>query len=67
LLKVSAKSAELTTEIKGSKTRSWHDTTVKAIVGKIAGEHGLGTAIDAQVGARRSSISTSTPKATWLS
>lgn len=51
LLKVSAKSAELTTEIKGHKTRSWHDTTVKAIVAKIAGEHGLGNSIDAKVGA----------------
>jgi len=52
-LTVSAKSAELTSEIKASKVRSWHDTTVGAIVRKIAGEHGLGAVIDKAVGARK--------------
>jgi uncharacterized protein len=51
VLTVSAKSAELTTEIKGAKTRSWHDTTIGGIVGKIAGEHGLGSAVDKGIGA----------------
>lgn len=53
VLRVSAKAAELTTAIKGTKTRSWHDKTVKQIVTKIAGEHGLGTAIDQAIGARQ--------------
>jgi hypothetical protein len=52
ILTVSAKSAELTTEIKGHKTRSHHQTTVGAIVRKIAGEHGLGVMIDSEVAAR---------------
>lgn len=51
-LSVSAKSAELTTAIKETKLRSHHDTTVGAIVKKIAGEHGLGVALDADLGAR---------------
>lgn len=53
VLRVSAKSAELTTAIKGTKTRSWHDKTVKQIVSQIAGEHSLGTAIDQEIGARQ--------------
>lgn len=51
-LTVSAKSAELTTEIKGHKTRSHHATTVGDIVRKIAGEHGLGVSVDSKIGAR---------------
>lgn len=46
LLKLSAKSADLTTAIKASKVRSWHDTTVGAIVERVAGEHGLKPVID---------------------
>jgi hypothetical protein len=49
---VSAKAAELTTAIKGQKTRSHHDTTVGAIVRKIAGEHGLGVSIDSSIASR---------------
>lgn len=52
IITLSAASAELTTAIKGQKMRSWHDTTVGAIVQKIAGEHGLGSAVDSEIGAR---------------
>lgn len=47
-----ATAAELTTAIKGQKMRSWHDTTLGAIINKIAGEHSLGVAIDAELAAR---------------
>ena len=50
ILSVSAASAELTTAIKETKTRSWHEKTVGVIVGSIAGENGLGLAIDAEIG-----------------
>ncbi len=46
------RAADLTTEIKARKTRSWHEKTVKQIVETIAGEHRLGSSIDAAVGAR---------------
>lgn len=52
ILTVSAKAAELTTEIKGHKTRSHHATTLGAIVRKIAGEHGLGVTIDSALASR---------------
>lgn len=52
-LTVSAKSAELTTAIKGHKTRSHHDTTLGAIVKKIAGEHGLGVSVDSELASRK--------------
>lgn len=52
VLTVSAKAAELTTEIKGQKTRSWHDTNIGAIVKQIAGEHGLGSAVDSELAGR---------------
>lgn len=52
ILTVSAKAAELTKEIKGKKTRSWNDTTIGAIVQKIAGEHGLDHAIDPALAGR---------------
>lgn len=38
---VSAKAAELTTDIKAGKSRSYHDTTVGEIVKKVAGKHNL--------------------------
>lgn len=52
-LTISAKAAEMTKEIKATKTRSHHDTTVGEIVRKIAGEHGLGVAIDTDLAARK--------------
>lgn len=52
ILTVSAKAAELSGAIKGQKTRSWHDTTVGAIVSKIAGEQGLGVAVDSELASR---------------
>lgn len=51
LVRIAGKSAELTTAIKSPKRRSWHDTTVGAIVEKVAGEHGLKVAIDDETGA----------------
>lgn len=51
-LRLSAKSAELTTAIKASKVRSWHDTTIGDILTKIAGEHALGVAIDPGIARR---------------
>lgn len=51
-LTLSGSSAELTTAIKGQKTRSWHDTTLGVIVRTIAGEHSLGVEIDAELAAR---------------
>lgn len=53
ILTVSAKAAELTTKIKGQKTRSWHDTTLGDIVKKIAGEHSLGVAVDSELSGRK--------------
>lgn len=53
VLRVSAKSAELTSAIKATKTRSHHDTTIGEIVRKIAGEHGLGVSIDEALASRR--------------
>lgn len=52
ILTLSATSAELTTAIKETKSRSWHDTTLGAIVSKIAGEHSVGSAIDGELAAR---------------
>lgn len=51
-LKLSAKSADLTTAIKESKVRSWHDTTVGAIVEKVAGEHNLKPVVDQELAGR---------------
>lgn len=52
VLTLSASSAELTTAIKGQKTRSWHDTTLGAIVRAIAGQHGLGVLIPDELAGR---------------
>ncbi len=52
VIRISAKSAELTTSIKSPKRRSWHDTTVGAIVDTIAGEHALGIAISPELAPR---------------
>jgi phage protein D len=51
ILTISATSAELTSAIKETKTRSYHEKTVASIVEEIAGRHGLETSIDAEVGA----------------
>lgn len=40
-LRVTARAAELTTEIRAAKTRDWDDKTVGEIVQKIAKDHGL--------------------------
>ena len=52
LLSVNAKAAEFSGDIKSTKTRSHHATTVGAIVRKIAAEHGLGAQVDSRIGAR---------------
>lgn len=52
-LSISAKAAEMTKEIKATKTRSFHDTTLGEIVRKIAGEHGLGVSMDSELAARK--------------
>ncbi|AKM11680.1 hypothetical protein AB433_08685 [Croceicoccus naphthovorans] len=52
ILTLTAASAELTTEIKGQKTRSWHDTTLGQIASKIAGEHSLGLSIAPDLASR---------------
>lgn len=52
LISLSAKSAELTTEIKATKTRSHHDTTIGAIVRKVAADHGLTATIDSAIASR---------------
>ena len=53
ILRVNAVAADLTTKIKATKTRSHHDTTLGAIVNKIAGEHGLAVAMDDELAARK--------------
>jgi hypothetical protein len=50
-LSIAASSAELTSAIKETKTKSWHDTTVTSIVQDIAGFHGLSSVVDGEVGA----------------
>ena len=50
-LTVSAKAADLTSDFRAHKIRSHHQMTVKAIVQKIAGEHGLTAVVDAKLGA----------------
>jgi len=52
ILSVNAKAADFTSDIKSTKTRSHHATTVGAIVRKIAAEHGLTAQVDARIGAR---------------
>lgn len=53
VMSVRAVAADFTTAIKAPKTRSHHDTTLGAIVNKIAGEHGLGVAIDGALASRK--------------
>lgn len=50
---VRAVAADLTSEIKATKTRSHHDTTLGDIVRKIAGEHRLAVEIDADLASQR--------------
>lgn len=52
MMRISATAAELTSSIRATKVRSHHNTTVGAIVRKIAGEHGLGVEVDAAIAAR---------------
>jgi phage protein D len=49
-LTVSASSADLTTAIKETKHRAYHEKTVASIVQEVAGRHSLGTAIDQDIG-----------------
>lgn len=41
LMTISAKAADMTSQIRGRKTRSWQDVTIAQIVERIATEHGL--------------------------
>lgn len=52
VIRVVATAAELTTAIKAQKDRDFHEMTLGEIVEKIAGEHGLGVAMDAALAAR---------------
>ena len=52
-ISVRAVAADLTSEIKATKTRSHHDTTLGDVVKKIAGEHGLSVVIDSALASRR--------------
>lgn len=49
---ISAAAADLTGKVRTQKMRSFHETTVRAIVEKIAAEHGLKPVVDAGIGAR---------------
>lgn len=51
-IRIVATAAELTTAIKAQKDRDFHEMTLGEIVEKIAGEHGLGVAMDAALAAR---------------
>jgi phage protein D len=52
VIRVVARAAELTADIKAQKDRDFHEMTLGEIVQKIAGEHGLGVAMDAALAAR---------------
>ena len=49
-MKITGKSADMGGTIKQPKTRNWDDITIKDIVTKIAGEHGLTAAVDQDKG-----------------
>jgi phage protein D len=49
---ISAAAADLTSKVRAPKMRSFHETTVRAIVEKIAAAHGLKPIVDAGIGAR---------------
>jgi hypothetical protein len=53
ILTVSAKSAELTTEIKETKHKPWDDTTLGNIVQNIAGSHGLSSVMTGDLASRK--------------
>ncbi len=52
VMTVNAKAADFTSAIRAPKTRSHHQTTLGAIVSKVAGEHGLGVSMDSGLAAR---------------
>lgn len=52
-IRISAKSADVTAAIKGHKTRSFDGKTVQQIVSQVAGDNGLGTAVDSSIGSRQ--------------
>ena len=49
---ISAAAADLTSKIRVQKLRSFHETTVRAIVERIAAAHGLKPIVDAGIGVR---------------
>jgi len=49
IISIRARSADFTRDLRIRKSRSWHEQTLGAIVGGIAGEHGLTPDIDAQL------------------
>lgn len=49
-LTVSAKAADMTGAIRAPKVRSFHEKTVKDIVGQVAGDNGLSPLIDDKIG-----------------
>lgn len=51
-LVIRGKAADMRASLKAPKTRAWRDTTVRAIVSRIASEHGLQPAVSDTLGAR---------------
>lgn len=51
IMTLSAKAADHAKSLKEPKTRTWENTTLAAIVAKIAAEHGLTPQVDSQMGA----------------
>lgn len=52
MLHVSAKAAELTSDIRAARARSYHGKTVGQIVNEVAGRHGLTAVVDPEVAGR---------------
>jgi hypothetical protein len=52
VLTIKAKAADMRASLKAAKSRSWRGTTVGALVGVIAGEHGLKAAVAADLAAQ---------------
>lgn len=51
IISIRARSADLTKAMRVRAERSWHDTTLRAVLDSIAKRHGLATRIDAALGA----------------
>lgn len=52
IISIRARSADLTRPMRTRAERSWHDTTLAAVLKDIAGRHGLKTRLDAKLAAR---------------